>query len=69
MIEVVTKDASESNNAIHIESNELYEQPKRKHRSPFQLAIRRFLKNKLAIVGMIVLLIIVAAAVCCTTSD
>ena len=35
----------------------------RKHRSPFQLSMRRFLKNKLAVVGIIVLFIIVCMAV------
>jgi peptide/nickel transport system permease protein len=35
----------------------------RKHRSPLQLAIRRFLKNKLAIVGLVVFFIIICMAV------
>ena len=35
----------------------------RKHRSPFQLSLRRFLKNKLALVGMVVFFTIVASAV------
>lgn len=38
-------------------------QLQRKHRSPFQLALRRFLKNKLAIIGMIVLLVIILGGV------
>ncbi|MUK88486.1 ABC transporter permease subunit [Ornithinibacillus sp. L9] len=36
---------------------------KRKHKSPFQLALRRFLKNKLAIGGIIILVIILLAAI------
>jgi peptide/nickel transport system permease protein len=35
----------------------------RKHRSPLQLAMRRFLKNKLAIVGLIVFFLIICMAV------
>jgi len=35
----------------------------RKHPSPFQLASKRFLKNKLAIIGSIILLIIILMAV------
>ena len=35
----------------------------RKHRSPLQLAMRRFLKNKLAIVGLVVFFIIICMAV------
>lgn len=35
----------------------------RKHRSPLQLATRRFLKNKLAIVGLIVFFIIICMAI------
>jgi peptide/nickel transport system permease protein len=35
----------------------------RKHRSPLQLAMRRFLKNKLAILGLVVFFIIICMAV------
>ncbi|QUW24094.1 ABC transporter permease [Sporosarcina sp. Marseille-Q4063] len=35
----------------------------RKHRSPLQLAMRRFLKNKLAIVGLVVFFLIICMAV------
>ncbi len=35
----------------------------RKHRSPLQLAMRRFLKNKLAIVGLVVFFIIICMAI------
>ena len=35
----------------------------RKHRSPLQLATRRFLKNKLAIVGLVVFFIIICMAI------
>ena len=55
---------SSQNNALPSESKELVEKPHRKHRSPFQLAMRRFLRNKLAIVGMVVLFIIVVGAIC-----
>ncbi len=33
-------------------------------KSPFQLALRRFMKNKLAVIGLILLFFIVAAVVC-----
>lgn len=42
---------------IHIE------QPQRKHRSPFQLARHRFLKNKLAMAGTFVLTLIILASI------
>ncbi|MCG3089792.1 ABC transporter permease [Sporosarcina sp. MB25] len=35
----------------------------RKHRSPFQLSMRRFMRNKLAIAGLVVLTLIVCASV------
>lgn len=38
-------------------------EPQREHRSPFQLSVSRFMKNKLAVIGVIVLLLIVLAAI------
>lgn len=35
----------------------------RKHRSPFQLSLRRFLKNKLAVLGMVLLFLVILATV------
>ncbi|QTD43389.1 ABC transporter permease [Sporosarcina sp. Te-1] len=35
----------------------------RKHRSPFQLSMRRFMRNKLAIAGLIVLTLIICASI------
>jgi len=35
----------------------------RKHRSPSQLSVRRFMKNKLAVTGLVVLLLIVLVAI------
>lgn len=37
--------------------------PQRKHRSPLQLSINRFFKNKLAVIGLITLTLIVLAAI------
>ncbi|MBE1556722.1 oligopeptide ABC transporter permease [Sporosarcina limicola] len=48
------------NNTIQIES---IDQPDRKHRSPLQLSVHRFLKNKLALVGIIVLFVIILGAI------
>lgn len=45
------------------EYSELEVNTVRKHRTPFQLAMNRFLKNKLAIIGSIILLIIIITAV------
>ena len=52
MIEVVTNRCNQVNNNDN-QHEELRLKQQRKHRSPLQLAIRRFLKNKLAIVGML----------------
>ena len=41
----------------------LDEQSNREHKSPFQLSVRRFLKNKLAIVGLVVLVLIILMAI------
>lgn len=41
----------------------IYEGPQRKHRSPLQLSMGRFFRNKLAVSGLIVLTVIVLAAI------
>jgi len=46
-----------------VKAKDDYLNPQLKPRSPFQLALRRFLKNKLAILGVIVLFFIVLVAV------
>ena len=46
-----------------IEIDHVDEQTSRAHRSPLQLSLRRFFKNKLAIVGIVILLIVVFMAV------
>ncbi|MGE8204846.1 oligopeptide ABC transporter permease [Heyndrickxia sp. NPDC080065] len=56
----------QSNADVTLDSNP-NTQPKGKAikgKSPFQLALRRFLKNKLAVAGLIILLIIVLAVLC-----
>lgn len=49
------------NNTIEIEA--VNAESDRKHRSPFQISMRRFFKNKLAVTGMIVLFVIVLGAI------
>ncbi len=44
---------------VHEQHSTVKEKPK----SPFQLALRRFLKNKLAVTGVVVLLLVILAAV------
>lgn len=46
-----------------IQNESMDEQKSRAHRSPLQLSVRRFLKNKLAIVGLVILLLVVFMAV------
>lgn len=55
----------DQNNPINIEYEEFEysNEPLRKHRSPLQLATRRFLKNKLAVASIFILIIIILAAI------
>ncbi|MFD1206166.1 MULTISPECIES: oligopeptide ABC transporter permease [Sporosarcina] len=50
-------------NEDELQPQESTTQMVRKHRSPFQLSLQRFLKNKLAIAGMVVLTIMICAAI------
>ena len=46
-----------------MQSDSLEERSSREHKSPLQLSVRRFLKNKLAIVGLVVLVLIILMAI------
>ncbi len=52
-----------SNGETSMNPNTSKLESKQKHRSPFQLSLRRFMKNKLAVLGVIALLIVILATV------
>src|SRR5690625_2940934 len=63
MIEVMT----EMQQGEQIENEnlgiDLEPEPQRNNRSPFQLSVSRFMKNKLAVTGLVILLFIILVAV------
>src|SRR5699024_4681884 len=52
----------QSNNQAPIEADE-YKVVKEKHLSPFQLSLRRFFKNKLAVLGLVIFIFMVCVAI------